>query len=84
VEYLLEVRGVDPENPCYSLIRLISFLDSEGVLRVETPNHRLSRRKNLKTSGFELCGYYVEGSEQVTFAGSLEGCLNKAEVEWKR
>jgi len=42
-------------------------------------------RKNLKTGRFELYRYYyADGSGEVTFTGSLEECLKRAEVEWKR
>jgi len=80
-----EFERPDPRNPSYSLVEVDFYSWIPREYWSETRNHRLSLRKNLKTGRFELYRhYYVDGSEQVIFTGSLEECLKKAEEEWKQ
>jgi len=75
----------DPKNPCYSLVEVDIYGWIPREYWSEVRDHRLSLRKNLKTERFELYRhYYIDGSEQVIFTGSLEEYLKKAEEEWKR
>ena len=75
----------DPRNPSYSLVEVDFYGWIPREYWSEVRNHRLSLRKKLKTGRFELYRhYYIDGSEQVIFTGSLEECLKKAEEEWKR
>ena len=80
-----EFERPDPRNPYYSLVEVDIYGWISKEFWSEIHNHRLSLRKNLKTDKFESYRYYyVDGSKQVIFTGSLVECLKKAEEGWKR
>ncbi|MEM2612304.1 MAG: hypothetical protein QXJ45_06760 [Thermoproteota archaeon] len=75
----------DKEKPEYSFREVDFYGHIPYKYQIETKNHRLSLRKNLKTGEFELYRYYHhDRSEKVIYSGNLADALAWAFKEKRR
>ena len=74
----------DPENPDYSMLEIDYYSWIPTVMYSETPNHRLTLRKNLVTEKYELVRKYRTETKLEMFFTTprLDEVLKFGDNEW--